>query len=108
MPTQTVISINRQTPIMGPATFYPRVVVERLQRNCDFFSAKSKKQRLQGRCSKTLLFRNICRKTKPSVMIFKIIFCMYLFKDMLDCRNPVTMLNWCICYDFVLANIYRS
>ena len=30
MPTQTVISINRQTPIMGPATFYPRVVVERL------------------------------------------------------------------------------
>ena len=31
MPTQTVISINRQTPIMGPATFYPRVVVERLR-----------------------------------------------------------------------------
>ena len=30
MPTQTVISINRQTPIMGPATFYPRVVVKRL------------------------------------------------------------------------------
>ena len=35
MPTQTVISINRQTPIMGPATFYPRVVVERLRKMCN-------------------------------------------------------------------------
>lgn len=31
MPTQTVILINRQTSFTGPATFYPQVVIERLQ-----------------------------------------------------------------------------
>ena len=32
MPIQTVTSINRQTPIVGPAGFYTRVVAERLQK----------------------------------------------------------------------------
>ena len=30
MPTRTVISINRQTPSLGPAGFYPWVIIERL------------------------------------------------------------------------------